>query len=581
MYPLYDSDIQMSLKRGFIVGVGALLGGGGGFWLQNKFINKHRHEIDNYIEEESSRRFRSYLAGLNAKPIESEHVNTIANYSGTHSSNPNHYLEPENLNELEKVVAEANKLGAKIRPVGRFLSPNGIAGCKGGMVSLGLCDRIVNIDTQKKQITVEAGAVVADVLGALEKHGLTLQNFSSIKEQQMGGWTQVGAHGTGARLSTVEDMITSLKLITPRFGTVTLENDASRKEERELFRMVRCGLGSLGIVSEMTLQCIDSHTLKEYTTVMAAKELTNEIHAGFLRNFRHVRYMWIPHTNQVVVVRSNPLDNDEGKHVSDNPGDDNQVALRPMQNLLEKSTVRLKKSAEIDITGMSFSKLRDLLIDLAPLDTSHIKKVNAAEAEFWKKSEGVREGKSNDLLGFDCGGQQWVLEMAFPTGTLENPKYADLRFVAELKSKLEEYNVPAPAPIEQRWTSSSSSYMSPAYSTDENAVFSWVGIIMYLPPGQDEDSRQKITEQFRRYGDIMEEIGEKYGAFPHWAKMDFYSDTIGDRRLEQLRIEKCRKQVRSRFDVERFNKCRKLVDPNSILMNHFIEKLFHDSLTTI
>lgn len=29
------------------------------------------------------------------------------------------------------------------------------------------------------------------VLEALAKHGLTLQNFSSVQEQQMGGWTQV------------------------------------------------------------------------------------------------------------------------------------------------------------------------------------------------------------------------------------------------------------------------------------------------------------------------------------------------------------------------------------------------------
>ena len=52
--PCARQRYPMSLKRGFIVGVGALLGGGGGFWLQNKFINQHRHEIDNYIEEESS-----------------------------------------------------------------------------------------------------------------------------------------------------------------------------------------------------------------------------------------------------------------------------------------------------------------------------------------------------------------------------------------------------------------------------------------------------------------------------------------------------------------------------------------------
>ena len=28
-------------------------------------------------------------------------------------------------------------------------------------------------------------------------------------------------------------------------------------------------------------------------------------------------------------------------------------------------------------------------------------------------------GYSDELLGFDCGGQQWVLEVCFPTGTLQ------------------------------------------------------------------------------------------------------------------------------------------------------------------
>ena len=41
-----------------------------------------------------------------------------------------------------------------------------------------------------------------------------------------------------------------------------------------------------------------------------------------------------------------------------------------------------------------------------------------AEAEYWRRSEGYRVGWSDQLLGFDCGGQQWVLEVSFPTGTL-------------------------------------------------------------------------------------------------------------------------------------------------------------------
>jgi L-galactono-1,4-lactone dehydrogenase len=33
----------------------------------------------------------------------------------------------------------------------------------------------------------------------------------------------------------------------------------------------------------------------------------------------------------------------------------------------------------------------------------------------------MRVGWSDELLGFDCGGQQWVLETAFPAGTLAKP----------------------------------------------------------------------------------------------------------------------------------------------------------------
>lgn len=128
--------------------------------------------------------------------------------------------------------------------MGTALSPNGLALAEEGMVSLSQLDRILEIDTANRTITVEAGARVSQVGGsvggcvlgqlvcasfywwlsmckfilrhtnltdlwlsmsshrpspsmmqvleALAKHGLTLQNFSSVQEQQMGGWTQVG-----------------------------------------------------------------------------------------------------------------------------------------------------------------------------------------------------------------------------------------------------------------------------------------------------------------------------------------------------------------------------------------------------
>ena len=57
---------------------------------------------------------------------------------------------------------------------------------------------------------------------------------------------------------------------------------------------------------------------------------------------------------------------------------------------------------------------RGMLFTVYNCFPAHVK----AEAEYWRRSEGYRVGRSDQILGFDCGGEQWVLEVAFPTGTI-------------------------------------------------------------------------------------------------------------------------------------------------------------------
>jgi L-galactono-1,4-lactone dehydrogenase len=59
-----------------------------------------------------------------------------------------------------------------------------------GMVSLALLDEILQVDPASKQVRVQAGARVQEVVEALRPHGLTLQNYASIREQSIGGFTQ-------------------------------------------------------------------------------------------------------------------------------------------------------------------------------------------------------------------------------------------------------------------------------------------------------------------------------------------------------------------------------------------------------
>ena len=81
---------------------------------------------------------------------------------------------------------------------------------------------------------------------------------------------QVSAHGTGASIPPVDEMVVSMKLITPAEGTITVSRDRCP----DLFNMTRVGLGALGIVSEVTLQLVPAHHLLEHTFIMSSKVRT-------------------------------------------------------------------------------------------------------------------------------------------------------------------------------------------------------------------------------------------------------------------------------------------------------------------
>jgi len=535
-----------------------------------------------------------------------DETTTILNWSGTHSVTlpQKSYYEPESIQDLVDIVSEAykksdNENKIHIRPIGSALSPNGIAFSSQGMVSLSNLDKILEINKDKLEITVQAGARVSQVLDALRPHGLTLPNLASIAEQQIGGFVSVGAHGTGAKIPPVDEFVTALTLVTPsKHGVVRM----TEKTHGELFRLARLGLGGLGILSEVTLKVVPAHNLLEQTIVLTRDEAKNQLNT-LLKRHKHVRYMWIPYEDAVVVV-TNDDENDlpllgPGTEVSDGKGGKKKIAsvddvtpkfsrneqLAPLRDLL-RNLLRAKEISieEEIIERMGFGDLRDLILAYGNmLDPDHIKKCNKAEKDFWMNAQGLDLAPSEKKLNFDCGGQQWVYEVCFPVGTYGMPNEKSMSFMEELLKEIESNNVPAPAPIEQRWTSGSKSPLSPAsvitgkdycessYEAN-NALFSWVGVIMYLP-SEDLDPtgyrRDFITESFKdQYCKLVRKVGSKYGLMCHWAKLE-----IPNGEDEEVIAQ----SVRDRFGprvCEVYNKARDMYDPKRLLSNQLIAKVF-------
>ena len=140
-------------------------------------------------------------SGVDASGVTFETGHDLTNWSATHSCHPARLYEPKSAQEVCRVLESHHKNKTKVRPVGTALSPNGIGMANTDLISLGAID-YVEVDSGRQLVTVGAGATVANILKELSKYDLTLENFSSIQEQQIAGWTQVAAHGTGATLPT-------------------------------------------------------------------------------------------------------------------------------------------------------------------------------------------------------------------------------------------------------------------------------------------------------------------------------------------------------------------------------------------
>ncbi|GAX14091.1 L-galactono-1,4-lactone dehydrogenase [Fistulifera solaris] len=479
---------------------------------------------------------------------------TLLNWSGTHAVTTSHYWEPETVEQVEAIVQHCQRHRQTLRPLGSALSPNAIGFASEGMLQMAGLDRIIRVEGQ--QVTVQAGARVSQVIEALREHQLTLPNLASIAEQQMGGLIQVGAHGTGRTLAPLDAYVTQLKLVTPahpRAVTITREDP--------LFHLCTVGLGCLGVVVEITMQCVPAHELVEHTFVVSRKEAIERVQE-WLQEHKHMRYMWIPYTDSVVVVTNNPREKWSDGSVPTPTVFSREEQFRPLLDLLHEL------DPDVDAIGMGFGELRDALLAFDPLNLEHVQRCNRAEAEFWKRSQGYRIRPSDEVLQFDCGGQQWVWEVCFPTGTQEATNGNDMAYMQKLLQGIEEtHQIPAHAPIEQRWSASSPSKMSPAHG-DANGLHSWVGIIAYLP-SEDERQRRQITDMFTGiYCDWMRQVGQPFHATSHWAKLE--------RPASMNRLIDLQLFLQQRFPLHEFNALRAKLDPHNILANPLLNLILGD-----
>jgi len=231
---------------------------------------------------------------------------TWSNWGGNQTCTPEVIAHPAGIEELVEVVKAATATGGRVKVVGSGHSFTDAACTSGTLIELDRYQRLLAVDRERCQVTVQAGMTVADLNATLALYGMALPNLGDVEYQTISGALATGTHGTGSRLGCLATQVVAAELVTADGSVLSLSAD----DDREAFEAARVSIGALGAVSTLTLQCVPAfnlHALEEPLRLDEALESFDELADGN----DHMEFYWMPHSRWVILKRNNRVEGAE------------------------------------------------------------------------------------------------------------------------------------------------------------------------------------------------------------------------------------------------------------------------------
>ncbi|WP_455916557.1 D-arabinono-1,4-lactone oxidase [Pantoea agglomerans] len=379
---------------------------------------------------------------------------------------------PESESELQQLVATSR---GKIRVMGSKMSPGRML----KLVEQG--DTLVDLSKLRGLIaitddsaTFAGGTPLHEVYEILSGIGRMLPASPGvIASQSLAGALSTGTHGQGLQQSSIADEALSIRLVLADGSIAEYDRD------HKWFPAVQLGLGSLGVLTQVTLRTTPSVVYTCFKNAVSADTLEEDL-LDWNHNYALSKAWWFPNENQVHVWAAREANAEEIALYQDNNEDlvKQEETSDAMNETIDQTLEHMRSDTKIlDENGKPFRTV------------TRFKDFSDVTGDVYQVfCRGIATPQINVEIGIPLARAGAVIRKikAWHADTQPHMHY----------------------PIILRCTGPSSSWLSPAYQQDT----CFFGFVVYYS----EDG--SLSEEGVNFLRAVEEVLAEEGGRPHWGK---------------------------------------------------------------